>query len=113
MHWCRSRAGLPERAGVCADAILDLTLVLENDAPLMKYRDFENLSRLFVVGSLDEDERCVFEAARRKFGEEAEKLIRDQQKVAAVFAMRLKPHPPHPETKARVMAAIRGALERD
>jgi len=73
----------------------------------MNYEDFQHLARLFVVGSLDEDEMEEFQTGRRLFGTRAEEFITECRDLNAIFALSLRPHPPKPETKAKLLARIR------
>ena len=72
----------------------------------MNFEDFEKLARLFVVGALEEQEEAHFEAGRRLYGQRAEALIAEFRRLGTVFALSLRPHPPHPDTKRKILHAI-------
>ena len=76
----------------------------------MNYREFEIKARLYALGALDANELASFEHARHRFGPRAEKLIRENERLAAAFALSLPPRAPHPKTKQRLFAKIRAAL---
>jgi hypothetical protein len=76
----------------------------------MNFEEFENLARLHVVGALEEDEEAHFEAAREGFGQRGEELIAEFCKLNSVFALSLRPHPPHPDTKRKLLQAIRRSI---
>jgi hypothetical protein len=76
----------------------------------MSFNEFEHKARLYVVGALDEEETAEFLDARREFGAVGDELIRESQKLAAAFALSLRPQPVPPETKQRLLAMIREAL---
>jgi|GEM_PF-329869 len=73
----------------------------------MNYEDFQHLARLYVVGSLDDDELQEFETGRRLFGVRAEEFIKECRKLNSIFALSLRPRPASPGTKAKLMAQIR------
>ncbi len=78
----------------------------------MSFEEFENKSRLYVLGALDEEETAHFQEAREQFGRRAEEFIRECRKLNSVFALSLRPNQPKPDTKARLMAKIRDAVNR-
>jgi len=73
----------------------------------MTYKEFQQLARLFIVGSLDEEEMERFCSGRLQFGHRAEEFILECRKLNIVFALSLRPMPPAPSTKARLLARIR------
>lgn len=77
----------------------------------MKFEEFENKARLYVVGALDEEETAAFEKAREKFGERAETFIHECRKLSAAFALSLRPRAPKMDAKERLMALIQKSLE--
>lgn len=78
----------------------------------MTFEEFQHLARLSVVGALDPDEAEQFEAGRRLFGKDAERFLKECQKLNAVFALSLQPCAPDPRTKARLFERIRATLPR-
>jgi hypothetical protein len=76
----------------------------------MNFEEFENLARLYVVGALEDDEEEAFREARAEFGERAEELIAEFRQLNSVFALSLRPHPPHPETKRKLLREIRKTM---
>jgi len=76
----------------------------------MNFEEFENLARLYVVGALEDGEEEAFQEARQDFGDRAERLIAEFRQLNSVFALSLCPHPPHPDTKRKLLQAIREAM---
>jgi len=76
----------------------------------MNFEEFENLARLYVVGALEDDEEEAFREARADFGDRAEDLIAEFRQLNAIFALSLRPHPPHPETKHKLLREIRRTM---
>ena len=76
----------------------------------MNFQEFENLARLYVVGALEDGEDEAFQDARLGFGERAEELIAEFRQLNSVFALSLRPHPPHPDTKRKLLQAIRQSM---
>ena len=73
----------------------------------MSFEEFENLARLYVVGALEDGEEEAFLEARQDFGDRAERTLAEFHKLNSVFALSLRPHPPHPDTKRKLLKAIR------
>jgi len=76
----------------------------------MKFEEFEKLARLYVVGALEDGEEEAFEEARQDFGERAEEILAQFHQLNSVFALSLRPHPPHPDTKRKLLEAIRQSM---
>jgi hypothetical protein len=76
----------------------------------MNFEEFENLARLYVVGALEDGEEEAFQEARQEFGSQAEELIAEFRQLNSVFALSLRPHPPHPDTKRKLLHAIRQSM---
>jgi hypothetical protein len=76
----------------------------------MNFEEFENLARLYVVGALEDGEEEAFQEARRDFGDRAENTIAEYRQLNSVFALSLRPHPPHPDTKRKLLQAIRQSM---
>jgi hypothetical protein len=77
----------------------------------MNFEEFENMARLYVVGALEDGEEEVFLETREDFGERAERVIAEFRQLNSVFALSLQPHPPHPETKRKLLRAIRESMQ--
>ncbi|HEX4084847.1 MAG TPA: hypothetical protein VHY22_08050 [Chthoniobacteraceae bacterium] len=77
----------------------------------MNFEEFENLARLYVVGALEDGEDEAFRDARQEFGERAESTIAEFRQLNSVFALSLLPHPPHPDTKRKLLEAIRQSIQ--
>ena len=91
-------AGLPERFEISKN---------------MSFEEFENLARLYVVWALEDGEEEAFQEARADFGERAEEVIAEFHQLNSVFALSLRPHPPHPDTKRKLLQAIRQSMRCD
>lgn len=79
----------------------------------MSFEEFENLARLYVVGAMEDGEEEAFLEAREDFGERAEEVIAEFHQLNSVFALSLRPHPPHPDTKRKLLQAIRQSMRCD
>ncbi len=75
----------------------------------MNSEDFETRARLYVLGALDDDELKTFEADRRALGPAAERTIQECERLNSIFALSLRPTPPRPATKQRLLEMIRAA----
>ncbi len=62
-----------------------------------------------MVGILD-DELLEFDRLRHALGSEAEKVIQECERLNSMFALSLRPTPPKPATKQRLLDMIQGAL---
>jgi hypothetical protein len=76
----------------------------------MNFEEFESLARLYVVGALEDGEEDAFMGARKEFGDRAEQIIAEFRQLNSVFALSLRPHPPHPDTKRKLLRAIRQSI---
>jgi len=76
----------------------------------MNFEEFENLARLYVVGALEDGEEEAFREAREEFGDRGESIIAEFRQLNSVFALSLRPHPPHPDTKRKLLQAIRQTM---
>jgi len=79
----------------------------------MKFEEFEKLARLYVVGALEDGEEEAFQEAREEFGERAEESLAEFRQLNAILALSLRPLPPHPETKRKLLQAIRRTMRGD
>jgi hypothetical protein len=77
----------------------------------MSFEQFQNQSRLYVIGALDPDELEEFERAREKFGKRAEDFITDGYGLHEAFALSLRPAKSSAAIKERLMAMVRARKE--
>ena len=75
----------------------------------MSSEQFETRARLYVLGALDDEELKDFEAERRALGPEAERTIQECERLNSIFALSLRPTPPRPTTKQRLLDMIKAA----
>lgn len=73
----------------------------------MSYEEFQNRSRLYVIGALEPDELEDFEAARKEFGQRAEDYIGECYALHEAFALSLKPAKASADLKDRLMSMVR------
>jgi len=73
----------------------------------MSFEQFQNQSRLYVIGALDPDELEEFERAREKFGKRAEDFITECYGLHEAFALSLRPAKSSAAIKERLMAMVR------
>lgn len=76
----------------------------------MNSEDFENRARLYVLGALDDEELAEFERARQELGPPAERVIQECERLNSIFALSLRPTPPKPATKQRLLDMINSAM---
>ncbi len=76
----------------------------------MNSDDFENKARLYVLGAMDDDELVEFDRQRHAFGSEAERIIQECERLNSMFALSLRPTPPKPATKQRLLDMVHAAL---
>ena len=77
----------------------------------MNFEQFQNQSRLYVIGALDPDEVEEFEKARQKFGKKAEDFIAKCYGLHEAFALSLRPAKSSTAIKDRLMAMVRARKE--
>jgi hypothetical protein len=73
----------------------------------MSFEEFQNRSRLYVIGALDAQELEGFENARKAFGQEAEDFIGECYALHEAFALSLKPAKSSAALKDRLMSMVR------
>jgi hypothetical protein len=73
----------------------------------MSFDEFQNQSRLYVIGALDPEELEPFEQARKDFGQKAEDFIVECYNMHEVFALSLRPAKSSDALKERLMAMVR------
>ena len=77
----------------------------------MNFSEFQNRSRLYVIGALEPEELEEFEKARKKFGKKAEEFITKCYALHEAFALSLRPAKASAALKDRLMAMVRGKKE--
>jgi hypothetical protein len=73
----------------------------------MSFEEFQNRSRLYVIGALDSDELDDFELARKDFGQKGEDFIGECYALHEAFALSLKPAKSSAALKERLMSMVR------
>ena len=73
----------------------------------MNFSEFQNQSRLYVIGALDPEELEEFEQARKKFGGKAEDFISKCYALHEAFALSLRPAKSSDAIKERLMAMVK------
>jgi hypothetical protein len=73
----------------------------------MNFEQFQNQSRLYVIGALEAEELEEFEKARKKFGKKAEDFITKCYALHEAFALSLRPAKASAAIKDRLMAMVR------
>jgi hypothetical protein len=77
----------------------------------MNFEQFQNQSRLYVIGALESEELEKFERARKKFGKKAEDFITKCYALHEAFALSLRPAKASSAIKDRLMAMVRARKE--
>ena len=77
----------------------------------MSFKEFQNQSRLYVIGALEPEEVEEFEKARRKFGKKAEDYIGECYGLHEAFALSLRPAKASGAIKDRLMSMVRARKE--
>ena len=77
----------------------------------MNFNEFQNQSRLYVIGALEPEELEEFEKARKKFGKKAEDFITKCYALHEAFALSLRPAKSSAAIKDRLMAMVRAKKE--
>jgi hypothetical protein len=73
----------------------------------MNFEQFQNQSRLYVIGALEPEEVDEFEKARKKFGKKAEDFITKCYALHEAFALSLRPAKSSDVIKERLMAMVK------
>jgi hypothetical protein len=73
----------------------------------MNFEQFQNQSRLYVIGALESDELEEFEKARGKFGKKADDFISKCYSLHEAFALSLRPAKSSDAIKERLMAMVK------
>ncbi len=77
----------------------------------MNFEEFQNQSRLYVIGALEPEELEEFERARKKFGKKGEDLITECYGLHEAFALSLRPARASAAIKERLMSMVRARKE--
>jgi hypothetical protein len=77
----------------------------------MNFSEFQDQSRLYVIGALEPEELEEFEKARAKFGKKAEDFITECYALHEAFALSLQPAKSSDAIKERLMAMVRARKE--
>ena len=77
----------------------------------MSFEQFQNQSRLYVIGALEPEEQEEFERARAKFGKKAEDFITECYGLHEAFALSLRPAKASTALKERLMAMVKAKKE--
>jgi hypothetical protein len=73
----------------------------------MNFSEFQNQSRLYVIGALEAEELEEFEKARKKFGKKGEEFITKCYALHEAFALSLRPAKASSAIKERLMAMVK------
>ena len=73
----------------------------------MSFNEFQNQSRLYVIGALEPEETDAFEQARKDFGQKAEDYIAECYSMHEAFALSLRPAKSSDALKERLMSMVR------
>jgi len=73
----------------------------------MNFSEFQNRSRLYVIGALEPEELEEFEKARKKFGKKGEEFIAKSYALHEAFALSLRPAKASTAIKDRLMAMVK------
>jgi hypothetical protein len=73
----------------------------------MNFNEFQNQSRLYVIGALESEELEEFERARKKFDKKAEDFIIECYALHEAFALSLRPAKSSAAIKERLMSMVR------
>ena len=77
----------------------------------MNFEQFQNQSRLYVIGALEPEEVEEFEKARQKFGKKGENFLTKCYALHEAFALSLRPAKSSDAIKERLMAMVRAKKE--
>ncbi len=77
----------------------------------MNFEQFQNQSRLYVIGALEPEEVEEFEKARQKFGKKGEDFLTKCYALHEAFALSLRPAKSSDAIKERLMAMVRAKKE--
>jgi hypothetical protein len=78
----------------------------------MSFEEFQNRSRLYVLGALESEELEEFEEARKTFGQKGEDFIGECYALHEAFALSLKPAKASSAIKDKLMRMVRERQQR-
>jgi len=78
----------------------------------MSFEEFQNRSRLYVIGALEPDELDEFEKARKEFGQKGEDFISECYGLHEAFALSLRPAKASSSIKEKLMTMVRQKQQR-
>ena len=73
----------------------------------MKFKEFQNQSRLYVIGALEPEELEEFERERKKLGKKAEDFVTQCYALHEAFALSLRSAKTSAAIKERLMSMVR------
>jgi hypothetical protein len=73
----------------------------------MNFEEFQNQSRLYVIGALEPEELEDFDRERKKAGKRAEDFITQCYALQEAFALSLRPEKASASIKERLMSMVR------
>src|SRR5213079_3510754 len=73
----------------------------------MNFEEFQNQSRLYVIGALEPEELKEFERERKKFGKKAEDFATQCYALHEAFALSLRSAKASAAIKERLMSMVR------
>jgi phosphopantetheinyl transferase (holo-ACP synthase) len=73
----------------------------------MSFEEFQNRSRLYVIGALEQEELEEFEQSRKQLGQKAEDFIAECYALHEAFALSLRPAKSSSALKERLMSMVR------
>ena len=73
----------------------------------MNFDEFQNRSRLYVIGALEPEELSEFELARKEFGTRGENFINECYALHEAFALSLKPAKSSSALKDKLMSMVK------
>ena len=73
----------------------------------MESEEFQNQSRLYVIGALEPEEMEEFERERKKLGKKAEESITQCYALHEAFALSVRPAKTSAAIKERLMSMVR------
>jgi hypothetical protein len=77
----------------------------------VNFKEFQNQSRLYVIGALEPEELEEFEKARKKFGKKGDVYIGECYGLHEAFALSLRPAKASATIKDRLMTMVRSRKE--
>ena len=79
----------------------------------MRFEEFQNPARIYVIGALEGADLEEFERARKEFGKKGEDFIGECYALHEAFALSLKPAKSSEAMKERLMAMVRERKQKE